>query len=133
MTPTGCAAAKKSSGLDPCDDPYKNSRWDLVTFARKNNGEEEAYLWLLRKLELGWGLEVSAGLEAGTTVNPRARISFWNRRYYLEPLGSEAQVRAGGLLLRPGQIACLGAETDISLGPLRFRWKPIGAGSQVNA
>ncbi len=113
--------------LDPGDDPFKEARWDMVTFSRKMNGEEESYHWLLRKMDLDWGSDAAAGMEAGAPLNPRARLSFWNGRYYLEPLDAGVQMQAGACMLQAGQIACLGAEMEISLGPLRFRWKPIRA------
>jgi hypothetical protein len=116
--------------LDPGDDCFKDCPWDLVTFARKMNGEEESYLWLFRKMDLGWAEDGAAGLEAGATVNPRARLSFWNGRYYLEPLGGELQVQT--VLIQAGQIACLGPSADVAFGPCRFRWKLLGPAQNIS-
>jgi hypothetical protein len=107
---------------DPGNDPFEASRWDLIDFSRPANGTEEEYLWLLHKSDLGWGTGADSTLQPGKPENPRARISYWNGRYYLESLGANAEIRAGGSALAPGKVLCLETETAIDFGPLRFRW-----------
>jgi hypothetical protein len=57
-----------------------------------------------------------------TSTRGRAGVlkTFWNRRFYLEPL--ESDVGVDDRLLEVGDIACLGAETEVSIGSHRFRW-----------
>jgi hypothetical protein len=107
---------------DPGDDPFAASRWDLVDFSRPANGTEEEYLWLLHKSDLGWGTETDPKFQPGKPENPRARLSYWNGRYYLESLDPHAEIKTGGSALAPGKVLCLGTETTIDFGPLRFRW-----------
>jgi hypothetical protein len=110
--------------FDPGDDPFKDAPCDLMIFFRRFNGEEESYSWLFRKMDFSWSDSGATGLEFGAAVvDPKARLSFWNGRYYLEPVGVDVQIRAGACMLQTGQIACLGVETDIAFGSLQFRWK----------
>jgi hypothetical protein len=110
--------------LDPTIDPFEQSPWDWIGFQRPANGQEEEYLWLLSKMEIGWEPSGPLGLQVGRPHVPRARLAFWNGRYYLEALGNEAVIRAGGLELLPGKIICLSAETELSFGPHRYMWRP---------
>jgi len=109
---------------DPGPDPFEVSRWDMVSFTRPANGPEEEYLWLLRKLDLGWDAG-AATLQLGWPAIPRARLAYWNGRYYLETLGSTADIRVGNAVLPPGKIVCLGPDTDLSFGQLRFVWRVV--------
>ncbi len=108
---------------DPGPDPFEVARWDLITFTRPTNGSEEEYLWLLRKAEIGWDAGAAASLHMGAPVIPRARLAFWNGRYYLESLGATSDIVVGNANLPAGKIACLGADTEIAFGPLRFMWR----------
>ncbi len=108
--------------FDPGSSPFDSSRWDVVGFSRPANGPEEEYLWLLRKMDLGWESGAAPGLQLGRPAAPRARLSYWNGRYYLESLGAEGEIKAGAAVLPAGKILCLGAETEISFGPWPFRW-----------
>jgi hypothetical protein len=109
--------------FDPGDDPFATSRWDLIGFTRPTNGQEEEYLWLFHKMDIGWDVGGTSALQLGWPVIPRARLAYWNSRYYLEAAGSETEVKLGTSPLPPGKIACLEARTEISFGPLRFLWK----------
>jgi hypothetical protein len=108
---------------DPAVDPFEQSPWDLVSFTRPANGQEEEYLWLQSKMEIGWEPSGPLGLQLGRPHVPRARLAFWNGRYYLEALGAEAVIKAGGVEILPGKILCLNAETEISFGPHRYLWR----------
>jgi hypothetical protein len=109
--------------FDPSVDPFENARWDLVSFCRPANGQEEEYFWLLGKIDIGWESSVAAGLQLGRPPAARARLAYWNGRYYLEALGAEPEIKIAGSMLQPGRVRCLDAETDIGFGPHRFRWR----------
>jgi len=109
--------------FDPGNDHFEASRWDFISFTRPANGPEEEYLWLLRKMEIGWDPGGAAGLQLGRPATPRARLVYWNGRYYLEAAGAAADIKIGMAALPPGKIACLEANAEISFGPLRFLWK----------
>jgi len=68
------------------------------------------YVWLFRKMDIGWKGGKAADFEFGNLAKPRVRLSFWNRRYYPEPLESDENVMVGNRLLQLGDIACLGAD-----------------------
>jgi hypothetical protein len=108
---------------DPSNDPFEASPWDLVSFTRPTNGREEEYFWLLRKMEIGWEAGAAAGLQLGWPLRPRARLVFWAGRYYLEAIGSEAEIKVSDSMLPPGKIMCLDSETEIGFGSLRYQWR----------
>ena len=109
--------------FDPGNDPFEASRWDFVSFTRPSNGPEEEYLWLFRKAEIGWEPGGAAGLQLGRPTTARARLVFWNGRYYLEATASAADIKIGTAALPPGKIACLEADAAITFGSLRFIWR----------
>jgi hypothetical protein len=107
---------------DPGCDAFEASRWDVIDFSRPTNGPEEEYVWLLHKSDLGWNAAAGSTLQLVRPEAPCARLAYWNGRYYLEALDSRAEIIAGGSALPPGKVLCLGAETEIDFGPLRFQW-----------
>lgn len=133
MLKVACAARNEDSQwkrtkeeilqFDPGNDPFEASPWDLVSFTRPTNGREEEYFWLLRKMEIGWDAGATASLQLGWPLRPRARLVFWAGRYYLEAIGSEAEIKVGDSMLPPGKIMCLDSETEIGFGSLRYQWR----------
>ncbi len=119
----GTPVFEKLRRADPGDDPFQSSSWNAWVFSRTTNGPEESYVWLLRKMELGWRLESPTSLVLDGSTAPGARLSFWRGRYYLEALNTRQQVAVAGRVLEPGEIACLGQHAEISFGALRFQWK----------
>ena len=109
--------------FDPGKDPFEASRWDFISFTRPANGPEEEYLWLFRKAEIGWNPGGAPDLQLGRPVTARARLVFWNGRYYLEAAGTTADIKIGSAALPPGKIACLEADAAITFGTLRFVWR----------
>jgi len=107
------------------EDAFPDTAWDYVRFVRTTNGPEEQYLWLFRKIDLGWETEPGAALQLGRPARPSARLSFWGGRYYLEALPAGRDIRVGDRLLGRGEIACLGRETEIRFGALAFRWQQL--------
>jgi len=109
--------------FDPSEDPFQNSPWDCVGFSRPANGREEEYLWLLRKMEIGWEADAGSEVQFGFPVRPRAHLGFWNGRYYLEAAAADSGISAAKTDLLPGKILCLDSECEIAFGPHRFQWK----------
>ncbi len=116
-------ASSKFRSFDPGEDAFRATRWDYLRFVRFTNGPEEQYLWLLRKIDLGWGDEESAEFILGQPARPRARLLFANNRYFLESMDPETEIKAADSVLRTGDILCLGSGMEIQLGKLRFLWK----------
>jgi hypothetical protein len=115
---------EKILSFDPGEDVFQTSRWDHLRFLRSTNGQEEQYLWLLRKIDLGWRASEPPEFNPGQMTGPDARLSYWNGRYFLETLtGSELKV--GDRILLAGDVVCLGSEAEICFGRLRFLWKHI--------
>jgi hypothetical protein len=114
---------EKILAFDIGEDIFRTSRWDYLSFLRSTNGQEERYLWLLRRLEFSWSAKEVPEFSMEQTARPQARLSFGNGHYFLEILDSGSELQAGGYVLRTGEILCLGVETEIKFGPLRFLWK----------
>ena len=110
---------------DPGDDRFRASSWDCLVFTRTSNGPEEEYVWILRKIALDWDPAETAGLKLGPPAGGRARLSFWNGHHYLEVLDPAAEVEVGARRLKPGDIARLGAQTELSFGASRFSWTTL--------
>jgi hypothetical protein len=114
---------EKILSFAPGEDDFRASRWDYISFSRPTNGQEEQYLWLLRKIELGWDTEQALEFRLGQATRPRARLSYGNGRYFLEILDSGSEIKVGDRKLLTGDVVCLGSETEILFGSrFRFRW-----------